>query len=301
MTCSDEGEQRRIAALQFKRLADDETIRRLETDALDPFGCWRDSATTYPAPTGEPIIEVTDFDAVVLAVGIDDLRILPATGGNWPPVGWDTMMQEVRTVATQSAQVWLSKSLYELGWYRGSALITALGVEFDTWADMTHTLAAESAWRASKAGKPSELMDRARSVGYFCAPLPEATIEALRRDKDAIKKAIEANCDRLLEQGAAGIWPLAYQKRTAAELELHRYVQPNFERSDRYTLSLPGSPAYRLSPLDRLFENATIAGDWTACGLDAGCIEAAVMSGMLAAHAISGRPELDRIVGYDHP
>ena len=28
----------------------------------------------------------------------------------------------------------------------------------------------------------------------------------------------------------------------------------------------------------------TVAGDWTACGLDAGCVEAAVMSGMLAAH-----------------
>ena len=35
----------------------------------------------------------------------------------------------------------------------------------------------------------------------------------------------------------------------------------------------------------------TIAGDWTACGLDAGCVEAAVMSGMLAAHAISGKPD----------
>ena len=46
----------------------------------------------------------------------------------------------------------------------------------------------------------------------------------------------------------------------------------------------------------------TIAGDWTACGLDVGCVEAAVMSGMLAAHAITGKePALDSIIGYDHP
>ena len=46
----------------------------------------------------------------------------------------------------------------------------------------------------------------------------------------------------------------------------------------------------------------TIAGDWTACGLDAGCIEAAVMSGMLAACAITGSPRISRpIIGYDHP
>jgi hypothetical protein len=47
--------------------------------------------------------------------------------------------------------------------------------------------------------------------------------------------------------------------------------------------------------------NMTIAGDWTECSFNEGCIEAAVMSGMLASHAISGRPELDDIIGYNHP
>ena len=76
----------------------------------------------------------------------------------------------------------------------------------------------------------------------------------------------------------------------------------NGDGSKRYTLSLPGSMRYRISPLDLTFDNATIAGDWTACGLDAGCIEAAVMSGMLAVHAMTGgKPSLDKIVGYHHP
>jgi uncharacterized protein with NAD-binding domain and iron-sulfur cluster len=56
-----------------------------------------------------------------------------------------------------------------------------------------------------------------------------------------------------------------------------------------------------LSPLDICFDNLTIAGDWTATGLDSGCIESAVMSGRLAAHAISHFPPLEDIVGYDHP
>jgi uncharacterized protein with NAD-binding domain and iron-sulfur cluster len=48
--------------------------------------------------------------------------------------------------------------------------------------------------------------------------------------------------------------------------------------------------------------NMSIAGDWTASGLDAGCVEAAVMSGMLAAYAICDDAALlDSIVGYDHP
>jgi len=66
-------------------------------------------------------------------------------------------------------------------------------------------------------------------------------------------------------------------------------------------LSLPGSSAYRISPLDRTYDNLTIAGDWTDCGLNAGCVEAAVMSGRLAAHAIAQWPRLEDIVGFDHP
>jgi uncharacterized protein with NAD-binding domain and iron-sulfur cluster len=71
--------------------------------------------------------------------------------------------------------------------------------------------------------------------------------------------------------------------------------------SDRYALSLPGSSQHRISPLDLTYDNLTVAGDWTDCGFNAGCVEAAVMSGKLAAHALSRRPPLHDIVGYDHP
>ena len=47
--------------------------------------------------------------------------------------------------------------------------------------------------------------------------------------------------------------------------------------------------------------NLKLAGDWTATGIDGGCVEAAVMSGRLAAHAVSKLPRLEDIVGYDHP
>ncbi|MEM7523226.1 MAG: FAD-dependent oxidoreductase, partial [Pseudomonadota bacterium] len=75
----------------------------------------------------------------------------------------------------------------------------------------------------------------------------------------------------------------------------------NVNPSDRYVLSLPGSLKHRVSPLDRHFDNLTVAGDWTRCGHQAGCVEAAVMSGRLAAHALSRAPRLEEIVGYDHP
>jgi uncharacterized protein with NAD-binding domain and iron-sulfur cluster len=73
------------------------------------------------------------------------------------------------------------------------------------------------------------------------------------------------------------------------------YFRANVQPSDRYVLSLPGTARYRLAPGDSGFANLFPAGDWTACVLDAGCMEAATISGMLAAEAITG--ELRTIIG----
>jgi len=43
------------------------------------------------------------------------------------------------------------------------------------------------------------------------------------------------------------------------------------------------------------------AGDWTRNGFDAGCVEGAMTSGMLAAQAICGAPADDAIAGLHGP
>jgi uncharacterized protein with NAD-binding domain and iron-sulfur cluster len=80
-----------------------------------------------------------------------------------------------------------------------------------------------------------------------------------------------------------------------------QYWRANVNPTDRYVLALPGTLKYRISPLDNTYDNLTIAGDWTDCGFNEGCVEAAVMSGRLAAHAIAQTPALEDIIGYDHP
>jgi hypothetical protein len=80
-----------------------------------------------------------------------------------------------------------------------------------------------------------------------------------------------------------------------------QFFKANIDPSDRYVLSLPGTLRYRLHPWDSGYDNLFLAGDWTRCGLNAGCVEAAVISGMLAAGAIRGFPAVTDIVGYDHP
>ena len=77
-----------------------------------------------------------------------------------------------------------------------------------------------------------------------------------------------------------------------------RHVSVNVDPSDRYVQSVPGSDRCRLRPDESGYENLVLAGDWTDCGMNAGCIEAAVMSGLEAANALLGRGRFYRIRGY---
>src|SRR5207253_11072568 len=95
--------------------------------------------------------------------------------------------------------------------------------------------------------------------------------------------------------------PVADQTLVGKERVQQQFVSANVSPSDRFTLSLPGSTKFRISPLDATYDNLTIVGDWTACGFNESCVEAAVMSGRLGAHAIAQSPRLSAILGYDHP
>lgn len=248
-----------------------------------------------------------DFDFVVLGVSV---AVLPEVAHELldREPRWREMVARVKTVPTQAFQLWMRESTAELGWPHPPANLSGYAEPFDTWAEMSH-LIPEEGWRQP-----------VRSIAYFCGVLPDAAQDGAsvtaafhRRQREAVR----ANAIRFLNTGAAGLWPnamrngefrweiLATEDKPAARAGSGRfdtqYWAANVNPTDRYVQSLPGSIAYRVSPLDMAFDNLTIAGDWTASGLDSGCIESAVMSGRLAAHAISGKPELCDIVGYDHP
>jgi hypothetical protein len=88
--------------------------------------------------------------------------------------------------------------------------------------------------------------------------------------------------------------------RGAAALET-QYVSVNIDPSDRYVQSVPGSDKFRLRSDESGYDNLVLAGDWTDSGFNAGCIEAAVMSGLQAANALLGRGHRYRIRGFYMP
>ena len=79
-----------------------------------------------------------------------------------------------------------------------------------------------------------------------------------------------------------------------------QYWKANIQPSERYVLSVPGSTRHRLPAHDQdEFTNLYLAGDWTANGYNIGCVEAATMSGLLAANAIADYPKRGTIIGLD--
>jgi uncharacterized protein with NAD-binding domain and iron-sulfur cluster len=62
------------------------------------------------------------------------------------------------------------------------------------------------------------------------------------------------------------------------------------EPSELYAQSIVGTTQHRPTSSGSGFSNLYLAGDWIKTGLNAGCVEAAVMSGMQASRDICGEP-----------
>jgi len=253
-----------------------------------------------------------DFDAVVLGVGVGVLphvcRDLIRRNSRWRD-----MVAHLKTVETQAFQLWMREDLESLGWEHPPGALTGFVQPFESWFDMGH-LAREEKWR-----RPP------KSIVYFCSTIPSADAPPLNEANYPSRRAeeVKAQAIRYLDQNIGSLWPNAVREGNGFRWDLlidpredgnsvpppssdhsrfdSQFWIANVDPTERYSLSLPGTQRYRISPLDNTYDNLTIAGDWTACGLDSGCVEAAVMSGRLAAHAISSFPPLEEIVGYDHP
>jgi uncharacterized protein with NAD-binding domain and iron-sulfur cluster len=250
-----------------------------------------------------------DFDLVVLGIGLGAVpHVCKEIVARDPR--WRAMVDHVKTVATQAFQIWLSEDMQSLGWSGPQTTLSGFVEPFDTWADMRHLL------RRERWPQPP------RALAYFCNVLPDIAgwnDRSRREHLSTQRESVRQNAISFLNRDIAHLWPQAVripgEFRWDLLVDAHamssdatgearfasQYWTANVNPSDRYALSLPGSTAYRLSPLDDTYDNLVVAGDWTACGFNAGCVEAAVMSGRLAAHAIAQSPSLADIIGFDHP
>ena len=246
-----------------------------------------------------------DFDRVVFGISLGAVpHLCPELIEASPR--WKAMVERVETVPTQALQLWLGADATTLGWRWPGANCSSYVEPFDTYADMGHLLARER-WPAD---------EPVRGLAYFCNALTEPGPPPPAPDPvyaAAAHTAVKDNALEFLRRSVGHFWPGAVDPtggdfrwdllagagaaRGPARLD-SQFWRANVDPSERYVLSLPGTARYRIKPGETGFDNLVIAGDWTDCGLNAGCVEAAVMSGRLAAHALTGAPRFDEIVGY---
>ncbi|STR27321.1 Uncharacterized conserved protein [Janthinobacterium lividum] len=239
-----------------------------------------------------------DFDKVVFGISIGSLQALcPQLLAQSPAL--QLTADKVKTVATQAYQVWLNKNLAQMGWTtqpKGQQpVLSAFTEPYDTWAPMDQLLAHED-WPAGLEPK---------NVSYFCSAFPvdsyppvtdtDFPARCAAKAKQGAVHQLEREIGALWsEAGAPGAFPwqwLVDAKESAGPARFDsQYWRANVDPSERYVMSVVGSTQYRLATDQSGFSNLFLTGDWIRTGLNAGCVEAAVMAGMQTSRAMTGYP-----------
>lgn len=265
---------------------------------------WSNWPEVYAAHYGQPLPAVTlkrgvDFDDVIFGISADGLaQLCPKLVAASPTL--QASSQKVKTVATQAYQVWLDRDIHQLGWThygRGDEepVLTAYTEPFDTWGPMDQTLCREN-WPAPFTPK---------NVSYFCSALtikdypPYSDHAFPARMAEAVRQAAVHQ----LQHQIHALWPavatpggfdwscLVDMSGAQGERRFDsQYWRANVDPSERYVLSVVNSTQYRLRTDGTGFANFYVTGDWIRTGINAGCVEAAVMAGMQTSRALCGHP-----------
>lgn len=264
---------------------------------------WSNWPEVYQEHFSSPLPTVTlrhgiDFDTLILGVSVASLEHVAS---ELLAVDYALSQQatKVQSVATQACQVWLNKTDPQLGFTQTNAadegpILSGFVEPFDTWAAMGNLLDKED-W-------PSE--NAPLNIAYFCSAFscenyPPASAHQF---PEQMKTEVKLNMHNLFSADMRPLWPEAYidnkfdwqvfysDPHSILPVLEQQYWRVNVDPSERYVLSVVDSSKYRLATDGSQFVNLRITGDWIKTGVNAGCVEAAVMAGMQTARAICGWP-----------
>lgn len=278
----------------------------LQANNINLESNWSNWPEVYQAAFGEPLPSVMlergrDFDQVVYGISFAAMPDLcPELVARSPALA--STCGALKAVATQAYQVWLTKDIRELGWTefgRGGQepVLSGFTEPYDTWAPMDQLLVRED-WPAAFTPK---------NVSYFCSAMPVAAYPPSSDHAFPQRMAAEAKRGAVAQLGSQmqPLWP-AVATPTSFDWSClvdpcggqgpqrfdSQYWRANVDPSERYVLSVVNSTAYRLATDGSGFGNLFLTGDWIRTGLNAGCVEAAVMAGMQTSRAMSGWPQV---------
>ncbi len=301
----------------YDQLEQGEALRQnMDTTGVDIESYW-----SSWLPVAEKRLKAgTDYDIVISALSIGAIPYLMpqllAADPRWP-----AMVDAIKTVQTQTLQIWLKPTMQQMGYpitYKNSDIL--IGATFvnptDGVADFTDLIGKEL-WPVDNL--PQTLL-------YFSGCTPQYQPQPPFSDHTyplREKARVQYQSQQFLQAATGVLLPkatvnsnnppgdpisldfslLTCIKDDAGSIGISRFAQQfwkaNIDPTERYVTSPPGSTQYRLKAWDSGFSNLVIAGDWIYTGLNVGSFEGACMGGKLAVHAID--PEampLVKVYGY---
>lgn len=289
----------------------DEDRQRLEASGANLESAW----SGWQDVEARTLEQGRDFDEVVLGISLGGLKTIAAPLAEVSDP-WRKLLENIPCIQTQAVQLWLTprpstdaRGLSNVeGRNHGNTeessateppTTVACAEPLDTWADMSHLLTREE-W-------PSP---GPQSLHYICGPMAgdfsRRSVTDSAVPADAVAAVRQAAVDWLTrdegwhwpavvdDQTTVFDWTLLYADAALqgeARLDA-QYVRANIDPTELYVLSPPKAQQYRLASDQSGFDNLVLAGDWTRTAINAGCVEAAVMSGMAASRALAGVPAI---------
>jgi uncharacterized protein with NAD-binding domain and iron-sulfur cluster len=239
-----------------------------------------------------------DFDTVLLGASIAALPYCCTELINANP-RWQAMLDHVGTVQTQGFQLWLTKNPQELG-VKDSKFLSCYVEPLDTYAEMNQVLARET-WKHVEL-KPQYLL-------YVCGAFEDAENIPPHSDThfpQSQKERVFRHTQAFIERDLQHILPGAFDAQGQFDWSIlvapdnlvgpdrlrAQYIRANIDPTERYVYALADSTRYRLRTDESGFANLFLTGDWIQNGFNIGFVEGATVSGIQAARAISGNPNI---------
>ncbi len=260
----------------WEQLVEGEELQKRHIDLESYTADWQDVADLE-------LRRGVDFDHVVFGLSIGAVPFV------CKPIleqkeSWRDMVQHVKVVRTQAAQLWLSRNVADLGWppaidgrcFGERAVFGAYVEPLDTWADMSQLIPVEQ-WDVP-----------VNNIAYFCGTMSDSAPANVDSVKALTKTLLERDLYRVWRRAASPgkfryDWLAVNEpgESFTADERFHRqFFRVNTEPTELYVLSVSGSTKYRLDPANCGYANLSLAGDWVANGLALGCVESAVLGGM---------------------
>jgi len=274
---------------RYEQLVEGDALKKQDIDLESYWTPWKGGTPTT-------LKKGQDFDIVISGMSLEPLRMMgKSLADRHAPL--KAMFAALQTTRTQAFQLWMQPKLAELGWSAGSLLLSTFGEPLDTWADLSLVLPSEN-W-------PVGFVPQ--TLGYFCGAmtegpndLPPRTEHDFPAKQDALAKAEALD---FINNKLRWLWPAAFNG-TAFKWELlvdlakqngearfdSQFWRANIDPSERYVLSVTNSSKTRVRADQSGFTNLFLAGDYTNNGINAGCMEAAVISGFQISRALTGWP-----------